>query len=1082
MKIPKPLGRVFGGLAVVFAGLLALVVAAYTVVDIYRSSIDGYLGTVSSRLVSEGDPTDEDYYPFKPKTAADGADCTDVDELIAYMQDVTTRLGEEGSVLLKNDGLLPLDGDAEKLALIGSGAYTPIYGGTMASIADESQAFKFIDELTAAGFDINPTVKGRYDAKEITLAETTVNPMSGNTTVSYPNGINRSISAGKYTVNESDPAEIGLQASDIREGEVGLVVISRPASEGGYYLPGADGMTDSTEWSGGRDVLGLSDNELANIKWAQQNCDRVLVIVNSAVAMDLPELREDKDTSDAENYGVDAVLWTGLPGPFGFRGVVDVIEGDASPSGHLADTYAVKASNSAAMVNYIGYYFDQEESPDAINWQTAEEFRSNANLWYLVEAEGIYTGYKYYETRYYDSIANASSNATANVGVTSGSAWNYANEVVWSFGYGMSYTTFTEEFVSAPVIDYDNETVTANVRVTNTGDKAGKHAVQLYMQAPYTSGGLEKPAIQLAAFGKTDVLDPDESVTLEIVASFDDIMAYDDALSHDNVKGGWVLEAGDYWFATGNGAHDALNNVLKAQGHNSGLVEVAAGTSYGDAEKISVTRTEKTESHGATIQNQLEDVDPVNVFGDQGVTELSRKDWQATWPDEYGVPNDPANTANNLHATEEMVDGLNNQVYKYTVNDNNGKGVVWGADHGLKISDLEPEDALDIGKAWKESETGRVGQKEFISFDDPRLQQLVEQITLEEAIQTTSGAGFRTIVDVTSINLTSPYWDDGPMGFDSTKFNNQRAAATPDLLYRVDADSEWANYTLRPLPTEVTMGATFNHELVQEAGEMIGNLAIWNGTSAVHVGANLHRTPYNARNHEYYSEDPVLMGHLVYDYCVGGSRYGIHMAPKHYALNDTEWNRNGLAVYMNEQRAREGELRCFQKAFSTNATLYTMTAFNRTGDTWCTAHDGLMRGILRGEWGWNGYVITDVAGNMYANSRDGIAATSDGILGFALGNLPNDDFNGTANSVRDDEAMYEDQYFQSCMQESVKRLCYFLLNSNYINGPSSYPERVYTWYDSMLIALEAVFSVLFAVTTVGGVVYIVLKKRDGDNA
>ena len=411
--------------------------------------------------------------------------------------------------------------------------------------------------------------------------------------------------------------------------DAAIVVIGRPSSEAGDFFPGTNGMAED---EGASNILGLTTNEREVIAAAKENFDKVIVLINSSSAMEIEELKQDD--------GVDSILWVGQPGNYGFLGVADVLTGTVSPSGHLADIYAVDSTSSPAMQNFGVIPYSNQESVD-LGRLTYIDYRAG---WYLVEAEGIYTGYKYYETRYAD-VVNGLGNAASQTGSSNDTAWNYSDEVSYTFGYGLSYTTFNQTLGEVTLNDEDH-TATIMVTVENTGSMAGKSVVQLYAQSPYTEydkqNKVEKSAVQLLGFEKTKELQPGESEEITVVVDLQYLASYD----YSNAKT-YIMDDGDYYFAIGNDAHDALNNILAAQGKSA-----SDGMDYaGDAAKTYTwhqdtfdNETYSVSKAGVEISNQLNNAD-LNYYLPDTVTYLSRNDWEATWPLHYS----------DIEASEEMI-------------------------------------------------------------------------------------------------------------------------------------------------------------------------------------------------------------------------------------------------------------------------------------------------------------------------------------------------------------------------------------------------------------------------------------------
>ncbi len=404
-------------LSTMLGGVLTLSVSAYSVVNAQRSTIDSALKTSSWKIeTATGD--DDNLYTFDAKKGKsvniDGkevdVDCSTLKGLFAYEKDVSMRLAAEGAVLLKNDGdTLPLNtAEKKNVTLLGSRSYTVMgeemvwgmkrvsasgtrYGGNMGSVAPVELAVDIATSLTNKGFKVNEAVKAAYE-EYLSEKKNQVDP----------------VFSANYQLNESNPTDIGLDRYKDSFGDTAIVTIGRPWKESGYYLPGEKGKADPSEFDADKDVLGLSKDEIATLAYAKANFKNVVVLINS-VSMDIPELGD---------YA-DSILWVGLPGVYGFEGISRVLDGTLSPSGKLATTYAAKASNAIAMVNQQ-YEF---QSGNGI-----EVSKGLGNLYYVPEMESIYTGYKYYESRYYDTVVNER-NARDGIGATNASNWNYNNEV-----------------------------------------------------------------------------------------------------------------------------------------------------------------------------------------------------------------------------------------------------------------------------------------------------------------------------------------------------------------------------------------------------------------------------------------------------------------------------------------------------------------------------------------------------------------------------------------------------------------------------------------------------------------------------
>jgi beta-glucosidase len=770
-------------------------------------------------------------------------------------------------------------------------------------------------------------------------------------------------------------------------------------------------MTNLTDGDTYERPLALSDYEKAMIELAKKHSTKVIVMINASNPIEIEDLKNDSE--------IDSILWVGEPGVNGFLGVAKVIDGTVNPSGHIVDTFAVNSASSPAMNNFGVYNYTNNSSSGASDAMS----KDNKSDWYIVENEGIYTGYKYYETRYEDSVLGQG-NAGSNAGSSNGMAWDYDNEVTYPFGYGISYTTFTQTLDSVNVVI--GGTSTASVTVKNTGDVAGKSVVQLYVQAPYTSGGIEKSAIQFVGYGKTSILEPGASETVVVDFDAQYFASYDEtATKADGTTGAWSLEAGDYYFAVGNGAHEALNNVLAEKTGDNSL-----RTSKAVAWKLGTT---DIETYSVGVYNRLQDMDINNLIA--GTVEYTtRSDWSKGW-----------NTVEAITPTEEMMKGLNNNIYELTAN---GDGVQWGVDSGVTILDAMIVD-----------ENGNcIGVKDI---DDEIWTQLLDQMTLDEAIQFIEKGG-DDVENIDSILLGRTYANDGPLGFTYDQVGGYYIrwnASNSDEETYVSESDEYADYSMNTMPTAPVVAATFNKELEAKEGELFAEDALWaNESSLFAPGINIHRTPYCARNHEYYSEDPVLTSTTAVNVCVTAEAKGLQMEPKHFAFNHQESNRSGLSTFINEQAARETELRCFQELMSKNVCSGIMTAFNRAGTTYVGAYEPLLVGIARDEWGYTGWYNTDmINGADYMNWRDITAGGGGNCLTTSAY-----DTSKIGTMAASKNAIAQDTYFQNMMKYNIKFWLYNLAKSNSMNGidKNTKIERVLTWWQSLIYAFIVIFAVL----------------------
>lgn len=1012
------------GLTTCTASLLTVAIAAGPLVDSYRTDIDKFLGTKSSAMVTEN-TEGEDLYSFK-------SDYSSTTELLDAIEDLGERMSEEGTVLLKNENnALPLTKDeTQKLSLLGFSSYYPVQGGDMGSSLNvnkgtDADTVDFVEALTAKGFGINADLQSLYKSLEADF-KTEIN-MWGNIFEYYH--ITAPATDGVFISKEPSQEKMaGVNSGwkdTLQNYNVMLVTIARSSTENGTYLPGVDGV-DASQNLNQTDPLGLSDDERdlinAAVEAKNTNGGKVIVMLNNANAMEIDEIKN--------NEGVDAILEVGLPGGYGFYGVADVLSGAANPSGHLTDTYAVTNANSPAAQNFGNYAWTNADPAMNIN---AEE----------VEAEGIYTGYKYYETRYADTVLGQG-NANSTVGSSTGEGWNYDNEVSYPFGYGLSYTTFAQTLKSVDV-DLEARTVTAEVEVKNTGAVAGKDVVQLYTSVPYTEYDIEhkveKSAIQLLDYEKTDVIEPGASQTVTITADAQDMASWDSTCSNEaGTNGNWILDNGTYYFTVGNGAHEAVNNVLAAQNQ----------TVDGNAANVQTWNLEAFDSssfavtlNGTPVENQLQDAD-LNYWMEDTVTYLTRNDWAGTWPKTY----------KDLTATDEMISAMADDYSSIEAN-GDPSSVTFGADNGMTLANL----------------------KGVTDITDESWSKLMDQITLEECLIRTSLGGTSTkIIE----SLTSPevIQNDGPNGFNSYPLgqyaNSDASTGDPCVIAEDDPNRE---YKMGVMANETVIAQTFSKQLAAEWGSIVGNYSLWANTAIWWgVGTNLHRVPYNARNHEYYSEDAVLTAGQGAAVIEAGHAYGVIIAPKHLAFNDTEINRTGIAEFMSEQAARENELRGTQDCIEEAGALGVMTTYNRVGCVTSNAHTGLLLNILHKEWGFKGLMSEDfIQDPTYTKIRmavhNGVTMTcntGDNTMDAVMEKWP---YWNVENASQSEELLRD-------LKQAMLYQNYAIANSNAMDGlsTSTHIEKLNTWYDNLILGLRVGFG---ALTVLCVAMYLLgLKKKE----
>ncbi|MBR0392810.1 MAG: glycoside hydrolase family 3 C-terminal domain-containing protein [Oscillospiraceae bacterium] len=851
------------GLTALLALLLAVSVSLTSTMFYYSGYVNSFLGLTGETVTVEGDTN---YFP----SMLGELNAENSDRLIELEKAHSIQAMHEGTVLIRNENnTLPLSSEERRITVFGNNAADPVYrtNAGNASFSEECGGTLYA-ALESAGFSINPVLQEAY-------------ANSGVRRVSVASRGNSSI--GEVPVSFYTDS---MKSSFTEYSDAAFVLLTRYAGEG---------VDLDTKDADGVPMLSLHEQEADLLRMIKGSgvFKKTIVLINSPFPMDLQWIEE-------EAYGVDACFVFGATGNYGFLGLADLLTGSADPSGHLADSWAANSLSAPAMQNFGDYSFTNLEKLYGDR--------------YLVYAEDIFVGYKYYETRYYDQILGQH-NAESTKGATIGETWNYADEMAYPFGYGKSYADFTQQ-VQSLIWDQNAHTVTATVLVTNNGGFSGqsKSLVQLYAQTPWQEGMAEKAAVQLIGFQKTGELAAGESETVTIAVSDYTFATYDETAQNgaDNkLTGCYVLDAGDYFFAIGDNAHDALNNILALQGA-SGMTDEKGIPATGDAAKTVVsslasydnTTWATNPATGTIVSNQLQDTD-LNKFIPGSVTYLTRADWN-TFPD----------TVLNLTATAEMTALMNGASYEKPADAPDSGDVVFNKDAGIKLVSMRDEPA-----------------------DSEQWDTFIDQLSINN-LATICGDN-RGNIAIPEVGKPANASTNGPSGIQGSYTAGNGKACT---LY-VD---------------EPTQAATFNLELTAERGAFMAEDAMYAGVTMVFgPGANLHRTAYLGRCSEYFSEDGLLSCLMSRANAQPMTEKGIITGFKHFCLNDQEINRHGVATFATEQTCRELYFKAFEGALTDGGGLGVMTSYNRIGLVASPAHRGAQIEILRNEWGFKGINITD---------------------------------------------------------------------------------------------------------------------------
>ncbi|MCQ2772670.1 MAG: fibronectin type III-like domain-contianing protein, partial [Bacilli bacterium] len=694
--------------------------------------------------------------------------------------------------------------------------------------------------------------------------------------------------------------------------------------------------TENTDPGAGQ--LDLKQNEKDLLKLAKEKKDagifkKVIVLINSPLAM-------STDWVEEEEYGIDACMFIGSPGYYGVGGAVHALMGkDAdgnvvNPSGHCPDSFAGSASSSAAYQNF-----------------------GDRNV--VVYKEGVYVGYKYYETRYEDCVLGQG-NADSKKGVyCSEDGWDYAAEMGYPFGFGLSYTTF-EETIKDVTYNEEADTYTVTVDVKNTGEVDGKASVQVYVQQPYTDydkqNGLGKPSIALMGYNKVDVK---AGETVEAKVTFDKyfMATYD----HVGAKT-YIMEGGDYYFAVGNGAHEALNNIISVKNPSAALIDhngneytgVAAAVKKVEVEEDRLTYRNSHYDESVEVTNQFDDADynyHAKKNGKDDITYLSREDWEATWPTK--TTSNPASSADQNMANVYKIGEMKELDY------NGNDGIEYNVPY---INDEGNEEVITFSDMAKVPLEGEIEDGKFAGKDGAEMwDAFIKQMNLDDlAISISDNRG---ILDVKKVLKPGNSVAEGPEGLLS-KFKY--------------GDKRWAT----GFPTGPVYTATFDHEMQKKFGGFYGEEAIYAGVACVNApGANINRTPYGSRASEYMSEDGILNYNVAANIIGTARKKGLIMNIKHCFLNNQETGRQRVATFCNEQAIREIYLKPFEGALTKGNGLGIMTSYNRIGVKYAACHAPLMQNVMRGEWKYRGLIIDDAltGGNtdQYSNGPSMIYAGTD---------------------------------------------------------------------------------------------------------
>lgn len=1017
------------GLAALMTCLMVLSIVGTGVANTYRGALDDTLGTESYVTIN-----DDSAARFK-------TDYATIEDMAAAARDIAIREGEEGTVVMKNDnGVLPLKANAN-VALFGLAAYN-VYGPK----GGNADAASLADALAGAGLNVNETLKDYYMTNIINMhTEMRANRWTGKevpTTVYDHMYVSAPGDWTTYQIAEVPPTEfeaLGVPANwkeAIAKDSIGICVFARGAGEGNTYKPGS-----ALNYAGeatGEDPLKLSADELAVVEAAKETCSKVIVLLNTGNNMMIADIAE------GGSHEVDGICYIGCPNDYQTIGIANVLTGKVNATGALASAFVRDHQSIPAVQNVGGDYFadyeivcrnDDPRYPGKEIGNIGTGSFGGADTYnggmYIVEAEGIYVGYKYYETRYFDAVMGQG-NANSAAGATQGSAWNYGDEMLYTFGHGLSYLDYTQTIKSVTVDRSVNGNITAVVEVKNNSNQDGKFLTQLYVQQPYTdydrTNLVEKSAVMFLNSAKVDVAaGKSKEVTITIPTKY--LASYD----ANNAKT-YILDAGDYYFTAAAGAHEAVNNILAAQGKTTADGMDAAGKNAVVSWKLDqLDKTTFAIANNTTVTNVADDAD-LNYWLPGTVTYLTRQDWN-TFPINYNKLNlKIADSPKKDQWIAEM------RGETYTISDT---GAAAEAVPGPKFTASE------------------IGAEQLNNINDPYWDKLVHAITIDEAVGAVIHGGSRSDT-LTNIDNPVVIQNEGPTGI-SAGYTDEATGKT----YKFNVNSQ------------TLLGCSFNPELAYQWGLVEGNSCLWvERYDLWGSGLTLNRTPYNGRNYEYISEDPMLTNVIGREVIQGCSDKGIINGPKHMGFNDQEHNRAGISAYMTEQKFRETDLRGFEGALSDAFGMGVMIAFNRIGATNAAHHVGMIQKIVRGEWGFKGLISTDMMNNyLYFNAESMVMAGITQVADFAADNSHINLGEGGVDAVWPHislETVSKDSNLVEQARENLKYQLYIFANSAILNIST---QRVNTWWDTALTVTTYASSILAVLFFLAWVVLTLLPEK-----
>ena len=941
---------------------------------------------------------------------------------------LNVKICEEGFVLLANENdALPIatpkstvitaSSASPKVSVFGHNSANLVLGGSGSGGLGNVKATTIFDGLSKGGFEVNPVLKEFYESSA--AGDKRTETVLADSTSSSPTLDIGETPIANYTAD--------VRKSFSEYSDAAIVVISRVGGES-FDVP----RVQHTTAGGieGNHYLQLDQNEYDMLDMVTSRFDKVIVLLNSLTSFQCDFIAEYNNIPSDPR--IDAVMWIGGPGSTGAEALGDLLNGNVSPSGRTTDLYAADFTADPVWVNFGD---GSQSSPDGKNnsafLQNGEALAGNNIITY---EEGIYLGYRYYETRDYEEIKN-----------NPGSTW-YEDNVIFPFGYGLSYTDFTQEIVGVTGnLNDPNGEISIKVKVTNVGDHPGKEAVELYVHKPYIEGEIEKSEVELLDFGKTETLDKNDSQTLTFTFTPYDLASYDYNDANGNDFKGYELDAGDYVFSVSADSH------VREDAYDSETLVLNDGVTF-QYDPVTGTKVENRFTYeleeGSTftgdvvdyydIQYKLEDV----IVNGEVRKGMSRTDFEGTFPhiltvEERTVSEELDSTGKSEYQTLKDRTHNNTAIREVT------EMPTMGAKATVMLRDLLTEDNVVLFE----------GDDAY----NAKWNAILDSLTFQEMLGLVNDGAFETMaIEKIGKNLTND--SDGPIGF---------------VNFMVGKSNSYTGNTT--FACEHVVGSTWNKDLAYQMGKIVGENGLWGDVNGNHLpysgwyapAINLHRSPFSGRNFEYYSSDPTISGKLAVNVINGAAQKGVYTDLKHFALNDQETNRAGVSTFCTEQALRELYLKPFETAVKGSdnpaevktahedgltyfrGTTGIMTSFNRVGNRWTGGDYRLLGNLLREEWGFRGLAICDYkTDNSFMDSRQMVYAGNDLIL-TSLGNLMWTD--ADSSSAQD----------VTILRQAAKNILYAVANSNSIQidivGYST------EWWKTLTIVVDVVVPVGLAV-------------------